>query len=142
MSYRPRTRHELVGYLAKRGWNDITEIVMERLERAGLVDDTEFATAWIRERATAKGYGRRRLMSELTRLGVERRTIDAALDDEYPAETETDRAAGLAAERWRRLSTVDPYKKGQQVFGYLVRRGFAAGAAKEAVDALIRGERD
>ncbi len=128
--------------MVKRGWTDVADVVMLRLQRAGLVDDTLFTTTWVRERATTKGYGRRRLVSELTRLGVEKRTIEAVLDDEYPAEAEVDRAAGLAADRWRRLSTTDPYKKGKQVFGYLVRRGFAAGAAREAIDALIRAERD
>jgi regulatory protein len=142
LSYRSRTRRELADYLAKRGWSDIADAVMERLERAGLVDDNVFAATWIRERSSTKGYGRRRLTSELTRLGVARDVILAALDAEYPAESEADRAAGLAAARWRRLTTIDPYAKGKQVFGYLVRRGFDAGAAREAVDALIRAERD
>lgn len=142
MSYRPRTKSELTRYLAKKGWTDVADDVMRRLERAGLVDDDAFAAAWIRERATAKGYGRRRLASELTRLGIDRLTIEDALDKDYPTESESDRAAALAAERWRRLSTIDPVAKGRQVFGFLVRRGFSAGAARAAVDVLIRAERD
>jgi regulatory protein len=142
LSYRPRTKTELARYLRKKGWIEQLDSVMERLERAGLVDDNAFATAWVTERASAKGFGRRRLESELFKLGVEREAIISALDNHYPADAEFERAAGLAAERWRRLSTVDPAAKGRQVFGYLVRRGFSSGAAREAIDSLIRAERD
>ena len=49
LTARARTRAELVGQLAKRGYpDDVSTEVIERLSEVGLVDDEDFAEQWVR----------------------------------------------------------------------------------------------
>jgi len=56
LSYRPRSRAEIVTYLQRRGVPEAQiEAVIERLERAGFVDDTAFARFWVENRERFRG---------------------------------------------------------------------------------------
>jgi regulatory protein len=144
LSYRQRTKQEMLRYLDKRGYSEVSDQVIDRLTRAGLIDDRVFAETWISERAGARGYGSRRLRSELIRLGVEAFVIDETLASSYPDDREEERAIDIAARQWPKTSGKTPFDRGRKLFSYLVRRGFDSAAAKEAVDSLIRqaGEGD
>ena len=142
LSYRQRTEQEMVRYLYKRGYADVSENVIDRLTRAGLIDDRVFAETWITERAGGRGYGSRRLRSELLRLGVNTVIIDETLESAYPDDNEEERAAGIAARQWPKLSGKTPYDRGRKLYSFLIRRGFDGSAAKEAVDTLIRTAKD
>ncbi len=140
LSYRQRTEHEMVRYLDRRGFGEVRDAVIARLVRAGLIDDRVFAETWVAERAGDKGYGSRRLRSELLRLGVNPSLVDEILESVYPKETEGDRAMTIAAKRWPKISGKDTYDRGRKLYSYLVRRGYDNQAAKDAVDGLIRSD--
>src|SRR5215203_3414824 len=72
LTARARTRSELQGQLAKRGYPDeVTERVLDRLAQVGLVDDAGFAEQWVRTRRTNAGKGKRALAAELQTKGVD-----------------------------------------------------------------------
>src|ERR1700742_3950956 len=61
LTARARTRAELAGQLAKRGYpDDVSSRVLDRLAGVGLIDDTDFAEQWCthgwptREKASAR----------------------------------------------------------------------------------------
>src|SRR5256885_11245758 len=79
---RPRTRSELEGQLAKRGYPaDVSERVLDRLTQVGLVDDADFAQQWVRSRRMNAGKGKRALAAELRTKGVDNDVITEALAD-------------------------------------------------------------
>ena len=62
LTARARTRAELVGQLAKRGYpDDVSTEVIERLSEVGLVDDEDFAEQWVRSRRANAGKSKRAL---------------------------------------------------------------------------------
>jgi len=62
LTARARTRAELFGQLAKRGYpDDVSDRVLDRLAQVGLVDDIDFAQQWV---AVATG-GRRKRQARL-----------------------------------------------------------------------------
>ena len=57
LTVRARSRAELAGRLAKRGYPDeVTETVLTRLAEVGLIDDEDFAEQWVQSRR--KGQAR------------------------------------------------------------------------------------
>lgn len=142
LSYRQRTEDEIVRYLNKRGYGGVRDEVIARLLRAGLLDDKVFAQTWITERAGSKGFGPRRLRSELLRLGVNPVLIDETLASAYPDDKEEERASDIAARQWPKISGNTSFDRGRKLYSYLVRRGFDNQFAKQAVDSLIRAAKE
>ncbi len=99
---RSRSAAELRQRLNEAGFeHDIIETVLAGLERAGLVDDAEFARAWVASRVASGAAGRHKLRWELRRKGIHedliRRSVDEGVDDE----TEVEQALELARRRLR-----------------------------------------
>lgn len=125
LSYKPRTVHEVVQKLLHKGFDAaVVEETVARVSDLGYLDDAGYARDYVHRRFQTKGYGPRRLASDLKRRGVPRELIDAALtdleDDALLAE-----ARRHAAKRWTRLSgQVDPHKRRKKISDFLVRRGY------------------
>ncbi len=121
ISYRPRTERELRIRYAKKGVSDpIQEQALERLRVEGLVDDAEFARAWVENRMEFRPRGAWALRSELSSKGVARDTIEVALEDFDETEAAR-RAANEGARRYKQLSP-DLFRR--RLSAYLARRGF------------------
>jgi regulatory protein len=142
LSYRQRTADEIKRYLRKKGYEDISDEVLERLVRLGFVDDADFARRWIKERSSSKGYGPIRLRSELTRLGVPDALIKSAMLTDYPYADEDDIIASVAAKLLKRSSgkTADAAKK--SALAGLLRRGYSYAQARTAIDRAFSCESD
>lgn len=118
---RPRSEHELELRLKRQGYEpDEVEQAIERLRSGGLVDDLEFARAWVENRMDFRPRGTIALRSELRRKGVAREVIDQALEDFDEAEAAR-RAAVAGARKYQHLSP-DDYRR--RLSAYLSRRGF------------------
>lgn len=133
LSYRPRAEGELRDRLRRRAFPaEAIDAAVERLQRAGLLDDAAFARAWIESRSSSAGRGRRALAGELRSKGVAGAAAEQALsdfdDDARAVEAARPRAGKLAA-----LPYTDFRKR---LGGFLVRRGFGYGAAEAAVRAV------
>ena len=76
LTVRARTRAELAGQMAKRGYPDeAAHAVLARLEAVGLIDDEDFAEQWVRSRQAGPGKGKRALAAELRTKGVDDEVI-------------------------------------------------------------------
>jgi regulatory protein len=144
LTARARTRAELEGQLAKRGYPDeVSQRVLDRLAQVGLVNDEDFAEQWIRSRRANAGKGKRALASELRNKGVANDVITAALAD-IDAGAERQRAEQLVRDRLRRekLADDDDSKIARRLVGMLARRGYSQSMAFDVVTSELAGERE
>ncbi|MBV9091646.1 MAG: recombination regulator RecX [Mycobacteriaceae bacterium] len=134
LTARARTRAELAGQLAQRGYpDDLTDRVLDRLAAVGLVDDADFAEQWVRSRHAGAGKGRRALAAELRTKGVHDDVISAALDG-IDAAADRDRAVELVRKRLRRENLDgDEAKVARRLVGMLARRGYSPTMAFDTV---------
>lgn len=133
LALRACSRGEIIQKLKRSGYRPCTvEMVLYKLEREKLLDDSDFARQWVQSRA-GKKLGRTRIAMELRRKGVSADDAQAALDD-LDEEQEMDGAVSLAMKAWaRRKSDEDPYKARQRIMAMLVRKGYNSSMASKAV---------
>ena len=144
LTVRARTRAELAGQLAKRGYpDDAAHAVLARLEAVGLIDDEEFAEQWVRSRQAGAGKGKRALAAELRTRGVDDEVIASALEG-IDAGAERVRAEQLVERRLRRetLGDGDDAKVMRRLVAMLARRGYSQSMAVAVVTEAVAAERD
>ena len=134
LSYRPRSRSEVVRRLAKHGFVEpAIEVAVERLTRSGLLDDRAFAEYWIGNRERFKPRGRYALRHELRQKGVPSDIVDALLEDVDEADGAY-RAAQQRLDRWKRLDGDTLYRK---MSAYLQRRGFGYAVIQQVWERIL-----
>src|ERR1700753_4050624 len=107
LTARARTRAELAGQLAKRGYpDDVSTHVLDRLTDVGLLDDEDFAEQWVHSRLANAGKGKRALAAELHTKGVDNDVITSVLGAINPA-AERGRAEELVRKKLRRETPGD-----------------------------------
>jgi regulatory protein len=143
LTARSRTRAELSGQLAKRGYpGDVSATVLDRLAAVGLVDDGDFAEQWVRSRHARAGKSRRALAAELRTKGVDKEVINTALAG-IDADAERDRAEELVRVKLRRETlSGDDARITRRLVGMLARRGYSQNLACEVVLAELAAERE
>jgi len=144
LTVRARTRAELEGQLAKRGYpDDVSNRVLDRLTDVGLVDDVDFAEQWVQSRRVNAGKGKRALAAELRTKGVDNDVITAALEG-IDADAERQRAEQLVRDKLRREKLVDDddAKVVRRLVGMLARRGYSQSMAFDVVKTELAGERE
>ena len=143
LTVRARTRAELAGQLAKRGYpDDVSSRVLDRLADVGLVDDVDFAEQWVHSRRVNAGKGKRALAAELHTKGVDNDVITSVLSDIDP-EAERDRAEELVRKKLRRENlSDDDLRLRRRLVAMLARRGYGQTMAYDVVSAELAAERD
>jgi regulatory protein len=143
LTARSRTRAELHGQLAKRGYpQDISASVLDRLAAVGLVDDADFAEQWVQSRRARAGKSKRALAAELHTKGVDNDVITTVLSG-IDADAERDRAAQLVRSKLRRETlSEDDARVTRRLVGMLARRGYSQSLACEVVLAELAAERE
>ena len=144
LTARARTRAELAGQLAKRGYpDDVSSRVLDRLTQVGLIDDADFAEQWVRSRRVNAGKGKRALAAELRTKGVPGEVITAALAG-IDAGAERERAEQLVRDKLRRerLNGEDEAKVMRRLVGMLARSGYGQSMAVDVVSTELASERE
>ena len=133
-----RTRSELSRGLADKGYAAPTiEDVLDRLARVGLVDDTEYARAFLEGRWGRKPTGWSRLRQELRGHGVGDEDIDAARavleQREGGGADEVVTAHRVLVQAQRRYASLEPRVRQQRLYALLARRGFDGDTIRKAL---------
>ncbi len=110
---------------------DEVEDELERLEAVGLIDDDAFARQVAEHEVSVRRSGRRAVADRLFALGVERATVDRALEELGDLDEDAG-ALELARARARRLGSLDPEVGYRRLVSFLQRRGYAWGTAHRA----------
>jgi len=141
-----RTRSDLTRRLRDKGFGAATiESVLMRLAGVGLVDDVEFARAWLAGRWGRRPAGIRRLEQGLRARGVPVGDVAEArlrLEAEQGAVDEVTAARRAIAQAERRLRSLDERVRRRRLYALLMRRGFDGDTIERALGAAGDEERE
>ena len=134
LSYRPRSEAETRRNLREKNLDDdVIEVVIERLTRARLLDDREFARYWVDNRVQFKPRGARALRQELWEKGVP----DAIITEAIESVDEEDIARRVAEDGARRMAHLQPDDFCRKLNAYMARRGFSYAVIKPLVEEML-----
>ena len=139
LGYRPRSEAEIRQYLKKQALtNERLGAVVERLKRAGLVDDAGFAGQWVENRAMFKPKAKRALRAELRAKGVAAKEIEAAVAGVDEAKAARQLAAARAPRLMRSSQKLSKLEFKRKLGEFLARRGFDYETISDAVERAWR----
>ena len=133
LARRPCSKGEISQSLRRHHYaDDVTELVIYKLEKENLLNDQEFSELWVQQRS--RKYGSRRIRQELRVKGVPESTAEKALSSVSDEEM-LESATSLAVKAWSRAKPgEDPRKTRQRIISSLVRKGFDWDLARQASD--------
>jgi regulatory protein len=138
LAVRARTQEELRQALRRKGFDEETsETLLGKLDRAGLVNDAEFAELWVKSRHTTQGLSRTALVAELRRKGVDGE-VAAQAAGEVDRESEEQMARELVRKRLGSLGNVDEQTALRRLLGFLARKGYPQGLAYTVIREELR----
>lgn len=121
LSYRARSEKEIRQNLRKHEMpEEVIEETIERLRKAGLANDNEFAQAWVENRSTFRPRSRRALAMELRQKGLDDETVHSAVS----GVNEEALAYEAAQKRLGRLKGLEWNEFRKKLSEFLARRGF------------------
>lgn len=136
LSFRRRTEKEVKDKLKKKGFDDKTiKSTIEKLKGYDLINDAEFATAWVKERLTHKPRGKKLLRQELWKKGIKKEIIDQVTEELCKDEDKA--ALELLEKIKRRYRNLEPQVARRRMLGVLLRRGFSYEIAKNTFSSLF-----
>lgn len=136
LKYRQRSEQEIRSRMARKKFaaDDIDETV-GFLKEKRFIDDAGFARAWVASRL-ARGVGASRVKNELRLKGISLAIVQEALR-ELPENYSEDAAmASLVEKKLRQYGGVEPAKKKQRIYAFLIRRGFCPDAVADIVNGI------
>ena len=129
LSRRDHSSAELLQKLRQKGFDaEAAQSAVEKLQDFGYLDDRRFAETYAAELVCSKGFGKRRIVTELFRKGIDREIISDVTD---ALETPEDALPALIERKFSRNLTTE--KGVQRTFNALVRMGYAPGEIKQAL---------
>ncbi len=152
---RMRSEKEIRDYLKNlsftrkvKGKEEISEVtinsLVDKLKQKGLVNDVQFAKAWVESRRKNKNKGKIALKQELYQKGIDREIIDEVMSDEVrgqSSELSEEQLAQQALEKklksWKNLPPLEFKKK---AYEFLMRKGFEYSVVKEVVEKYLKKE--
>lgn len=124
LNTRMRSRKELAQRLSQKSYSDeVIKRVLDVLSWAGVVDDDQFARAWVNDRLRFRPVGLSLLRHELRRKGIPDEIITGTLN-EHEEDDENERAWLLLLKRKAHYAGLDPQVARRRMMGFLARRGF------------------
>jgi regulatory protein len=125
---RQRSIGEVRRRLTRVGYREeLVEGAIARLVELEMLDDQAFARTWIESRDRARPRAERALRRELAVKGIDRDTVDGAIEERDIAAPEADAEAArrLLERNARALARVlDPRARRQRAYALLSRNGF------------------
>ncbi len=139
-----RTRVDLERRLADKGFTpNATAEALDRLTRVGLIDDAEFARAFLAGRWGRRPAGWSRLRQELRAKGVGDDAIESAREQVVQRDGGVDEfatASKLVAQARKRMAGLDAQKQRQRIYALLARRGYDGDLVRRVL--AIRDDED
>jgi regulatory protein len=136
LSFRRRTEKEIKDKLKKKGYDEKTiKRTIDKLKEYDLVNDSEFAIAWVKERLAYKPRGKRLLKQELWKKGIKKEIIDQVI--EALCQDEDKSASELLQKIQKRYRNLEPKVAKRRMYGLLLRRGFSYETVSQALKNII-----
>lgn len=140
LSFRRRTEKEVKEKLQKKGFDEQTiKRTIEKLKEYDLINDLEFATAWVKERLAYKPRGKKLLQQELWKKGIKKEIIDKVIQELCHYEDKS--ALELLEKIKKRYKNLEPQVAKRRMYGFLLRRGFSYETINQAMHHYITREK-
>lgn len=138
LSRAARTRGQLEALLQRKGIApEAAETVLDRFEEVGLVNDADYAEAFVESRHRIRGQGGRALSAELRRRGVADEVVADAVGTLDP-EREFETACRIARARYDRMPAAAAEVKLRRLAGFLARKGYSGAIVSRAVRQVVQ----
>jgi len=135
LSYRMRSEKEVKDKLKKKEFaGDLIAEIIKDLKRVNLIDDYEFASAFISDRISNNPRGKILLKQELWKKGIKKEIIEKALKEFFKDEDEElTLAKELLRKRKKRYEGLDENVAKRRLMSFLLRRGFSYDIVKQVL---------
>lgn len=125
LSYRQRTSIEMTDRLIKKGYDpDQVKAAITRLLENHLLDDRQFAEAWVSDRKAFHPRSKRLMAYEMMNKGLDRQIVQTVLESVGDDANLAEEAARRAIRKWSDLAEKEFVT---HCAAFLGRKGFAAG---------------
>ena len=140
LSFRRRTEKEIRDKLKGKGFDEKSiKSTIDKLKGYDLINDSEFATAWVKERLAYKPRGKKLLRQELWKKGIKKEIIDQVTDELCQHEDKS--ALELLEKIKGRYKNLEPRVARRRMYGLLLRRGFSYEAVNHALQSVLVKEK-
>ncbi len=136
LNRRRRTEKEVRDKLRTEKFEqELIDEIIPDLKNTGLINDEEFAFAFIHDKRLSKPISSRQIQNELRKRGVAKEVIENVLNASESEETEEDRASEAAMKKWNQLlrREGDEKKRRQKLTSFLGSRGFEYDVIKKVM---------
>lgn len=147
LSFRPRSEKEIREYLLRKHKPqrkdfvppslEIIDAVIQKLKDMRFLNDTEFATSWVRSRTEYKPKSKAFIKIELRQKGIAEDIIEQVLEEREAGKDDTSLAIVLLEKRKKRYIGMEKNELYQKIGGFLGRKGFSFEVIKRAIDAVF-----
>jgi regulatory protein len=129
LSFRARSEKEVLDYLKRNNYNpDTIEEAINYFKEVGLVNDSDFARQWLKNRSEFKRNSFKQTRAELIKKGISRDIINEVLEENPIDELEIIREV---VEKKRHQSR---YQDDFKLMQYLARKGYNYDKIKRALE--------
>jgi len=136
---RAHSMHEMKQALERRAEDKaLVKPVIERLKRAGLLDDARYAKQFVRQRIEIRRQGKFRIARDLRGRGVPDRYIEAALEEASQATDEASVVRQRIARKLKLLRGEIDERKIASLYRSLLRAGFPTDVIRRELRAITR----
>ena len=134
LSARSHSKEEMRTKLARKGFDKrLIEETISELETTGLVDDTEFALSYARNRLANRPIGEKLLRYELGRKGISEEIVEQTVREAYSERDQMEFAKELVEKTRGRFDNLAIWEKKKRLGDLLARRGFSWDLVHEVV---------
>ncbi|MDD5415598.1 MAG: RecX family transcriptional regulator [Candidatus Daviesbacteria bacterium] len=128
-----------------KGKEQISQLTMdalvETLKKKGMINDLEFAKAWVEARRKSKNLGIRALRMELYKKGIDKEIIEEVLSEPFDfAQGEEELAKQALEKKMRVWKNLDHLEFNKKAYEFLARKGFEYEIIKETIENLAGKE--
>ncbi len=140
LSYKDRSKREVIRKLKEKGYTkEVTKQTLKFLISYGYINDLEFSKKFVKQRVEKKGYGKFKVVRELSEKGISDEIIEQVTEN--IGESEEEMALVLARKKARSLDLTE-YKDKQKLFAYLQRRGYSFEIIKRVIEKINSHDED
>ena len=134
LSFRLRSEKEMIIKLSKKFPKVLVDKTIKRLKKEKLLNDEEFARAWVRDRMVLRSSGRRLIFQELILKGVSKELIKEIIEKEYNQDRELELAKKIAKGKFKTYKNLPRREYYQKMVGFLARHGYSWETIKKVLE--------
>lgn len=118
------------------------DLIINKLKQKGLINDEEFAKAWVDARRRSKKKGKFALKQELFQKGIAKEIIEQVINPADGADEvlEQQLAQQALEKKWQIWTTLPYLEKKKKAYEFLMRRGFEYEIIKTAIENMDKLE--